>query len=76
MMIRNAVDGPAMNSRMATTQMTGMRIPPRVRTIPSVRRRLPVTVVSDPSVPVIIRHVVQKMDTPITEAHPVQNQRV
>jgi hypothetical protein len=76
MMVRNVSDGAAMNLRMATTQLAGIRIPPRVRTIPPMRRRLPVEVISEPAQVVNIRQAVPKPDTRITESVPIQNQRV
>jgi len=76
MMVRNAIAAPAMDYRMATMQMPGLRIPPRVRTIPSVRRRLPVAVICDPPLPMNIRHVVQNMDSQGDASRPTQNQRI
>jgi len=73
---RSANDFAAMNLRMATMQMTGLRLPPRVRTIPPLRRRLAVTIIPEAPVMVIIRHAVHNMDTSVTGTRPIQNQRV
>jgi hypothetical protein len=73
---RNANEIAAMNLRMATMQMTGLRVPPRIRTIPPLRRRLALTVTPEPPQTVIIRHTVQNMDTNVNETRPIQNQRV
>jgi hypothetical protein len=74
--VRTAVNTAALNLRIATMQLAGLRIPPRVRTVPSLRRRLPVITISEPSQPVIIRHVRQNLGTPIAEPQLIQNQRV
>ena len=75
-MVRNAADFAAMNLRMATMHLTGMRIPPRVRTVPSLRLRLPVAVISSPPQQVIIRQIAQNLDSPVTGTRPNQSQRV
>lgn len=73
--MRSATDTAAMNLRMATMQLVGMRIPPRVRTIPQLRKRLPITVVTDSPQAVIIRQSVHNVDTSLNETQPIQNQR-
>ena len=75
-MVRNATDNAAMNLRMATMQLAGLRIPPRVRTVPRVRQRVPVVFVSASTRPVKIRHTSQNVGNPITETRPTQNPRV
>lgn len=75
-MVRNAADNAAMNLRMVTMQLAGLRIPPRVRTVPRLRQRLPVTFVSKSAQPVKIRHSSQNVGSPITETRPTQNPRV
>ena len=65
-----------MNLRMATMQLAGIRVPPRVRTIPPVRRRLPVEIVSGPPQAVNIRHTVPNLDTAPAQNRSRQNQRV
>jgi hypothetical protein len=75
MMTRSPVDNAAMNLRLATMQMTGMRVPPRVRTIPHIRRRLSVTIISSPAETVIIRQAAPNLDTSF-QSRPVQDQRV
>lgn len=75
-MVRNAADSAAMNLRMATMQLAGLRIPPRVRTVPVLRRRLPVTMISESAQPVIIRHVSQNLGSPVSETRPPQSPRV
>lgn len=76
MVMRNAAEAATMNLRAATLQMAGMRTPSRVRTIPSLRRRLHVTVVSEPALSVNIRHVVQNVDSGVNETRRVERQRV
>jgi len=75
-LVRNAADNAAMNLRMATMQLAGLRIPPRVRTVPRVRQRLPVAFVSASAQPVKIRHTSQNVGSPISETRPTQNPRV
>lgn len=75
-MVRTPADNAALNLRMATMQLAGLRIPPRVRTVPTLRRRLPVTVISEPPQPVIIRHVGQNLGSRVSETRPPQNRRV
>jgi hypothetical protein len=72
---RTPADSAVMHLRMVTQQLTGIRVPPRVRNIPNVRRRLTVTVISEPPMVVIVRQRVHNMDTPITKARPVRDQR-
>ena len=75
-LVRNAADSAAMNLRMATLQLSGLRVPPRIRTVPNLRRRLPVTAISEPPQPVIIRHVGQNLGSPVSETRPPQSPRV
>jgi hypothetical protein len=60
---------------MATIPLTGLRSPPRVRRIPTVRRRLPVTIIPDSAQSVIIRHARQNLGSAASETQPVQTQR-
>lgn len=76
MVMRNAAEAATMNLRAATLQMAGMRTPSRVRTIPSLRRRLHVTVVSEAAQPINIRHVVHNIDSGVNETRRVDRQRV
>ena len=80
MMVRTVSDNAAANLRMATMQLAGLRVPPRVRTVPPLRRKLPVTAVNEPVQPVIIRHVRQNLGTftgrpVITQNAPVEAAR-
>ena len=75
-MVRSATDNAAMNLRMATMQLAGLRLPPRVRTVPRLRQRLPVVFVSESALPVKIRHTSQNVGSPISETRPTQNPRV
>jgi len=74
--VRTAVNTAALNLRIATMQLAGLRIPSRVRTVPPLRRRLSVITISDPAQAVIIRHVRQNLGTPVAEPQLVQSQRV
>jgi hypothetical protein len=51
----------AINLRMATIQLAGLRVPPRARKVPAVRRRLPVTIFPQTAQPVIIRQALQNL---------------
>ena len=73
MVLRNATETTTMNLRNLPMQMAGMRVPPRVRTIPSLRRRLPVTVISEPPQTVDIRRVVPNMDNRVNQTRQIQN---
>jgi len=75
MMTRNTTDSAVVNLRLATAQLRGTRIPPRVRAIPSLRRRVPITVVTGAPEVVNVRHAVQNMDTPVNKTLPLSNQR-
>ena len=75
-MIRPAVDSAAANLRIATMPLAGLRIPPRVRTVPALRRRLRVAIISEPPQPVVIRHVRPNLGTPVSETQPAQSPRV
>jgi len=82
MMMSEAVDTAATNLRMVTSQLAGLRMPARVRTIPTLRRRLHVTVICDPPKFVVIRQCVAKEDSVggvgslVGESQPLQIQRV
>jgi len=82
MMMCEAVDTASTNLRMVASQLAGLRVPARVRTIPTLRRRLHVTVICDPPTIVVIRHRVPKedstggMERAINETQPTQIQRV
>jgi len=76
LMLRDAVQTATMNWQMATMPLAGIRVPPRIRTIPAMRRRLPVTMVSDPPEFVRIRQAVQNIDSNFPEPRPLQSPRV
>lgn len=63
----------AMTLRLAAASLPGVRIFSRVRKIPSVRRRLPLTIISDLPQPVIIRHALQNLGSPVSETQPTQS---
>ena len=66
----------AINLRMAKIQLAGLRVPPRARKVPVVRRRLPVTMFPDAVQPVIIRHTLQNLGSPaVSEIQPSQSPR-
>jgi hypothetical protein len=75
MATRDAANGAAMNLRMATMHMAGINVPPRVRAVPNVRRRLPVTIISEPPKEVIIRQAAPKIDTNVNETRQNQSPR-
>jgi hypothetical protein len=76
MRVQAAAEVAGINLRMGTIPLAGLRLPPRVRKIPTVRRRLPVTIIADTAQSVIIRHTNQNLGSPVTEPHPIQIQRV
>jgi hypothetical protein len=63
----------AIHSRLAAIQLTGLRLPSRVRKVASVRRRLPVTMTSQPAHAVKIRQILQNLGSPVSETRPVQS---
>ena len=60
------------NLRMATIPFAGGRVPPRVRKVPTVRRRLPVTMIQDDPRPVIIRQGFQNVGSAVSGTQPIQ----
>jgi hypothetical protein len=72
---RSPAENAAMHLRMATMQLMGMRANPRVRSIPIVRRRIPVEIIREAPEVINIRHSVQTLDTTISEAQPIREQR-
>ena len=73
--MRDAGNGAAMNLRMATMHMAGIGLPPRVRAIPTLRRRLPITIITEPPETVIIRHVAHNLDNNVNETRQIQSRR-
>jgi hypothetical protein len=63
------------NLRKAVIQLAGLRVAPRVRKIPTMRRRLSVLMVPASPQSVNIRHTSQNLGTAVSESQPVQNQR-
>ena len=74
----NRVDATiaAINLRMAMIQLAGGRAPAGARKVPTLRRRLPVTILPIAPQPVIIRHVLQNVGSPVSETQPSQSLRV
>lgn len=72
---RSIAENAVTNLRMATMQLVGLRMASRVRTIPNVRRRIPVTIVNEPAEAVTLRHAVHNVDTPLEKPRTVQAQR-
>jgi hypothetical protein len=70
-----AVQIAAIRSRLAAIESAGQRIPPRIRRVAPVRRRLPVVMMPQPAHAVKIRHTLQNVGSGISETQPVQNQR-
>jgi hypothetical protein len=71
-----ASEAAIMNLRKAATSLAGTQGRPRVRKIPTLRRRVPVTVIAESGQPVIIRHIGQNLGSVISEIRPTQSQRV
>lgn len=64
------------NLRAASVRLAGLRVPPRVRKVPLVRRRLPITMLPAATESVIIRHAAQNLGGAIRETQPVQSHRL
>ncbi len=75
-MAYNGADTAAMQLRLATMPLASLRVPPRVRTVPMLRRRLPVAFVNGSTQPVKIRHPSQNLGSPVNETRPSQSPRV
>ncbi|HAO78901.1 MAG TPA: hypothetical protein DCQ92_07990 [Verrucomicrobia subdivision 3 bacterium] len=71
--VRNAAETAATNLRLATFQLSGLHIPSRVRKIPVLRRRLPITMIPQAVQPVMIRHTSQNLGSLLNEIRPVQS---
>jgi hypothetical protein len=71
-----AVKTAAMNLRMATIQSGGLRVPPRIRKVPALRRRLPITMLPEHSQPVIIRHTSQNLGSLAVKPRTLQRRMV
>ena len=74
--IRPTADGAALDLRVATPPLPGLRLPPRVRKVPVLRRRVAVTAIAQPPQPVIIRHVRPNLGSAVSETQLIQSQRV
>jgi hypothetical protein len=64
-----------LNLRKALIQLAGLRVAPRVRKIPPLRRRLSVLLIPASPQAVNIRHTSQNLGTVVSESQPVQSQR-
>jgi len=71
-----AADAVSLNLRAAMITLAGLHIPPLIRTIPMLRRRLPVTIFPQNPQPVIIRHVLQNLGSTAGEIQPMQSPQV
>ena len=71
--VRNAAETAATNLRLATFQLSGLHLPPQVRKIPVLRRRLPITMIPQAVQPVMIRHTSQNLGSLLNEIRPVQS---
>jgi hypothetical protein len=72
-MMRPVADAAAMNLRTAT-QLMGMRVPPRVKKVPALRRRLPILMMPAIIEPVIIRHGGQNLGSVVAKTPSLQPQ--
>lgn len=64
-----------MNLRMATLQMAGIRVPPKVRTLPTLKKRLAVAITFEPPQVIEIRHAVPNMGTKVIQSRTLQGPR-
>lgn len=71
----SAAEVAVFNLRKAVIQLADLRLAPRVRKIPHVRRRLPVLMLPSSSQSVIIRHADPNLGSAVNESPPVQSQR-
>jgi len=65
----------AFTLRMATMSLAGAHVPARARKIPTMRRRLPITILNEPPQPVIIRHALQNLGSVVSGTQPIQSPR-
>jgi hypothetical protein len=72
-MMRPVVEAAAMNLQTASP-LAGIRVPPRVRKIPALRRRLPIVMAPEFVQSVIIRHAVPNVGGVVGGTQPVQSQ--
>jgi hypothetical protein len=70
-MMRPVVEAAAMNLQTASP-LAGIRVPPRVRKIPALRRRLPIVMAPEFVQSVIIRHAGQNLGSVVGEPQPLQ----
>lgn len=61
---------------LAKSQIAAKGYPYRMKKIPTLRRRIPVTFLDEKAVPVKMRHTGQNLGNVLTEIQPVQNQRI
>jgi hypothetical protein len=71
-----AADAGLEKLRTATISLAGLRVAPRARKIPPLRRRLPITMLPESRQMVIIRHTGQNLGSVVSEIQPAQSQRV
>jgi hypothetical protein len=59
--------------RMAALSLAGVRVPPRARKIPTMWCHLPVTMLAQSPQPVIMRHALQNVGSPVSEIQLAQS---
>jgi hypothetical protein len=70
------VENAGIGARLAALPLQELRVPPRVKTIRTLRQRLQLTVLPEVARPVIIRHTGQNLGSlpvAVSETRPVQN---
>jgi hypothetical protein len=73
---RTAAETSALYFKTAAPHLTGLRLPPRIRKVPTLRRPVPIKMVPAESRAVNIRHIAQNLGAAVTKTQPVRNQRV
>jgi hypothetical protein len=74
--VRSAAEIAAARLRPATMmQLAGLKTPAQARKIPMLRRRLTITIPPSVNQPVIIRHTIQNVGSPLSEIQPLQSPR-
>lgn len=72
----SVLNASATGLQMMPLPLSGLRPASRVRKVPALRRRVPVTIIPGPVQAVIIRHMAQNLGSAAGKIQPAQNQHV
>ena len=70
--VRSSAENAAMNLRLAAFHLAKMRVPPPLKTIQPLRRRLSFTLIPHLAQVVKIRHSIQNVGSQVSETRPIQ----